>query len=633
MLTTSSMELLSIVVLKEKIEDITYHLLKLGIFHPVDIRHIEDELKELSPYEIDKECAQWDELDTRLRDNLRKLGISPIVSKDIKAFSYDDIKNILTNVEENISPFLTQKEELDSELETKNSIFSQLKSYPLFSLKRESVYSFLEVTIGKVVEKNISVMERSLKDIPYIFYPFKKEGDKVTALFIGIRRDRVFIDRVLKDISWEKMELPKHTENISKDVEEKLSQEIEAIKKKALDAKLGVKKIGEAYQSDLSNIHSLVRLKKSLLEAKKYSCMTDKTVLFSGWVPKEEKESVIREIKKIDKRCYIESKDAEEVNIPKEEIPVKLKHNAFFKPFALLTYSYGIPRYGTIDPTIFVAISFLVMFGAMFGDIGHGIALALAGIFLNISKNEKAKQASSLMLYCGASSAIFGFLYGSFFGIEVHSLWIKPIENIMQVFKISVVFGIVFMTIGILINIINAMRDKDYMKAIFDKAGLIGGVIYWAAIGLFTKISMAKTQGLNAYFIVISAGFTLLFLKPFIEAFLKKEKHGIFVSLMESSVDILEVGMSYLANTVSFIRIAAFALAHAGLFISIFELSKIVNHSGGAFLSFLVVILGNILIIFLEGLVVTIQSLRLNYYEFFSKFFMAGKETYKPVKI
>jgi V/A-type H+-transporting ATPase subunit I len=209
----------------------------------------------------------------------------------------------------------------------------------------------------------------------------------------------------------------------------------------------------------------------------------------------------------------------------------------------------------------------------------------------------------------------------------------KPIENIMQVFKISVVFGIVFMTIGILINIINAMRDKDYMKAIFDKAGLIGGVIYWAAIGLFTKISMAKTQGLNAYFIVISAGFTLLFLKPFIEAFLKKEKHGIFVSLMESSVDILEVGMSYLANTVSFIRIAAFALAHAGLFISIFELSKIVDHAGGVFLSFLVVILGNILIIFLEGLVVTIQSLRLNYYEFFSKFFMAGKETYKPVKI
>jgi V/A-type H+-transporting ATPase subunit I len=627
------MELLSIVVLKEKMEDITYRLLKLGIFHPVDIRHIEDELKELSPYEIDKEYAQWDELDVRLRDDLRKLGVSPIAVKDVKAIPYDDIKNILTRAEESANFFLAQKEELDSELETKNSIFSQLKSYPLFSLKRESVYSFLEVTLGKMVEKNILVLERSLKDIPYIFYPFKKEGDKIAALFIGLRRDRVFIDRVLKDVSWEKTEFPKHTENISKDVEGKLSQEIEAIKKKMQDAGSEVKKIGEAYKGDFSNIESLVRLKKSLLEAKKYSCMTDKTVLLSGWVPREEKENAVREVKNIDKRCYIEAKDAEEVNIPKDEIPVKFKHSAFFKPFEFLIDTYGIPRYGTIDPTIFVAIGFLVMFGAMFGDMGHGLVLALGSVFLKMSKNEKVRQASALLVYCGISSIIFGLLYGSFFGIEFRSLWIKPMENIMEIFKVSVIFGIGFISIGILINIINAMRDKDYLKVLFDKAGLIGGIIYWSAIGLFTKILMAKTESLNIYFIIISIGVILLFMRPFIEAIFKKEKHNLFIGLMESSIDVLEVGMSYLANTVSFIRIAAFSLAHAGLFIAIFELSRIVNDAGGAVLSFLVVILGNMLIIFLEGLVVTIQSLRLNYYEFFSKFFMLGKQVYKPVKM
>lgn len=633
MLTTSSMELLSIVVLKEKVEDITYNLLKLGIFHPVDIRHIEGELKELSPYEIDKEYAEWDELAVRLRDDLRKLDISPLPAKDIKVFSHEDIQKALAGIENSMAPFLSRKEELDSELETKNSIFSQLKSYPLFSLKRESMYSFLEVSLGKAPEKNILVLERSLKDIPYIFYPFRKEGDKITALFIGLRRDRVFIDRVLKDISWENVEFPKHTENISKDVEGKLSQEIDAIKKKIQETKSGIKKIGAACQGDLSNIESFIRLKKSLLDAKKYSCITDKTVLFSGWVPKEEKENVIREIKKIDRECYIEAKDAEEVNIPKEEIPVKLKHAAFFKPFELLIDSYGIPRYGTIDPTIFTAISFLVMFGAMFGDIGHGIMLALGSLFLRMSKNEKVKQAFALMLYCGISSIIFGVLYGSFFGIEFHSLWIKPIDNIMEIFRVSIMFGIGFVSLGILINIINALKDKDYLKVLFDKAGLIGGIIYWSAIGLFTKILMSKTQGLNIYFIIISIGFALLFVKPFIEAFFKKEKQNIPIALMESSIDILEVGMSYLANTVSFIRIAAFALAHTGLFIAIFELSRIVNSAGGAFLSFLVVILGNILIIFLEGLVVSIQSLRLNYYEFFSKFFMLGKETYKPVKM
>jgi V/A-type H+-transporting ATPase subunit I len=380
-------------------------------------------------------------------------------------------------------------------------------------------------------------------------------------------------------------------------------------------------------------MQSLIKLKKSLLEAKKYLCATDKTVLLSGWVPKEEKENVVREIKRIDKISYIESKNAEEVNIPKEEIPVRFRHNAFFKPFELLIDSYGIPRYGTIDPTIFVAIGFLVMFGAMFGDIGHGLVLSLGSLFLKISKNEKVRQASALLLYCGISSIIFGALYGSFFGIEFRSLWIKPIENIMEIFKVSIIFGVGFISLGILINIINAMRDKDYLKALFDKSGLIGGIIYWSAIGLFTKIAMSKTQGINIYFAIISAGVILFFLKPFIEAIFKKKKHNIPVALMESTIDILEVGMSYLANTVSFIRIAAFALAHAGLFIAIFELSRVVDDAGGAVLSFLVVILGNILIIFLEGLVVTIQSLRLNYYEFFSKFFMAGKEIYKPVKI
>jgi len=627
------MELLSIVVLKEKIEDITYHLLKLGIFHPVDIRHIEEELAKLSPYEVDREYAEWDEMGARLKDIVRKLEVSPAAAKDIKAFSSEDIKNVLAKTENSLVSLLSRKEELGTELEAKNSIFLQLKSYPLFSLKRESVYSFLEVTLGKVVEKNILVMEKSLTDIPHVFYPFKKEGDRVIALFLGLRRDRVFIDRVLKDISWEKIEISKQTENVSKDVENKLSQEIESIKKRMQDVRDEIKKIGEVYRDDLSDIQSFIRLKKSLLETKRYSCITDKTVVLSGWVPEEEKENAIREIKSIDKGCYIETKYAEELKIPKEEVPVKFRHSSFFKPFELLIDSYGIPRYGTIDPTIFVAISFLLMFGAMFGDVGHGIVLAIGSLFLKMSKNEKVRQAFALMLYCGISSAIFGVLYGSFFGIEFDSLWLKPINNIFEIFKMSIMFGMIFISLGILINIINALRDRDYLKVLFDKAGLIGGIIYWSAIGLFTKAFISKTQGSNIYFITISIGFSLLFLKPFIEAVFKKERHSIFTALMESSIDILEVGMSYLANTVSFIRIAAFSLAHAGLFIAIFELSRIVDSAGGAFLSFLVVILGNILIIFLEGLVVSIQSLRLNYYEFFSKFFMLGKETYRPVKM
>jgi V/A-type H+-transporting ATPase subunit I len=630
---TSEMELLSIVVLKEKAEDVVYHLLRLGIFHPVDIRHIEEELRDLSPFQIDKEYSQWDELDAKLKQDLRKLNIDIIPRKDIKTFSPEEAKVVLASLEENMAPFLEEKEELTVELETKKSILSQIKSYPLFSLKRESVYSFLEVSLGRIDERNIPALERSLKGIPHIFYPFKKEGDNVSALFIGLRRDRVFIERVLKDMSWLRIEYPKEPETLSHDVEEKLFIQIEGVKKRIQEIELKMKNVGESFKEELSSVQSFIILKKSLLDAKRFSCTTEKTVLLSGWVPLDEKENIVEEIKKIDSLSYVEARDAEDLDIPREEIPVKLKHTAFFKPFELLINSYGIPRYGSIDPTIFVAISFLLMFGAMFGDLGHGLVLSLASLFLRRSRNEKVRQASALILYCGISSAVFGVMYGSFFGLEFPSLWIKPMDDILGIFKISILFGIIFITLGILINVINAFRDRDYVKAVFDKAGLIGGVIYWSGIGIITKMFVSKGRVSAVFIGLISAGVIILLMRPVIEFFFKREKGSLLAGLAEAIVDILEIGMGYLANTISFIRVAAFSLAHVGLFLAIFELSRIINSSAGQYIAYAVVVLGNILIILLEGLVVSIQSLRLNYYEFFSKFFIAGKYSYKPMSI
>lgn len=630
MLTASKMELISMVVLKENVEEVTTHLLKLGSFHPVDIRAIEDDLKELSPFQIDKEYAECTELDTKATEIVKKLHVSLKPQKSIQEFSYDEAKSMLSGMEQKFHDLMLKKEELHESVKTKESIYSQIRSYLIFPIKRESAYSFLEVSLGRIDEGNLPALERSLKDMPHILYPFRKEGEKLISLFIGLRRDRVFIQRVLKDLAWENVEYPKEPEYLSKGVEQKLSAEINEMKKRLHEIDSSMKKLGEDVHKDLSAIHSFIRLKKSLLEAKKFSCTTEKTALLSGWVPEEQKEAVIQEIQKIDSCSCLEIKHAEEIDVPKDEIPVKLKHHKFLKPFELLIDTYGIPRYGTIDPTIFTAFSFLLMFGAMFGDIGQGLVLSMLGLFLWKTRNEKVSQAGVLLSYCGLSSAIFGALYGSFFGFEFESVWLKPIHNIIEIFKLSVFFGISLISIGILINIINALRDRDYVKAIFDKSGLIGGLIYWLSIALVTKLFVAQGAVPVWYVFVILGGFALLLSKPFIELIFRKSRENLFVSLIEGIVDILEIIMGYLANTVSFIRIAAFALAHAGLFFAIFELSRILNSKT---LSFLIVIFGNIFIILLEGMVVSIQSLRLNYYEFFSKFFMTGKKAYKPLSM
>jgi V/A-type H+-transporting ATPase subunit I len=487
---------------------------------------------------------------------------------------------------------------------------------------------------GRVDEKNLPVLERSLLDIPHIVYPYKKEETGLmTTLIICLRRDRAALDKVLKDIGWQKMEIPQGSPLLSREVQEKLRAEIKQfrIDLTGINTQLGV--ITEKYLDRLVQVKFFIMVKKALLEAEKFSYTTDRTVLLTGWIPSEDRLQVLREVKKIDPASYVEETKAENVNIAREDIPVRIKHNALVKPFELLIESYGIPRYGTIDPTIFVAISFLLMFGVMFGDVGQGLVLVLASLFLRRSKNQTVKQAGALVLYSGLSATLFGFLYGSYFGIEARALWIRPIEHIMEMFADAVILGIILISLGILINIINAFRDKNYLKILFDKAGLISGLVYWAGIGVGIKLFIQKTAVAPFYFYIITAGLLALFLKPIIEGLFRKKSEGFFITLIESVMELVEVVMGYLANTISFIRVAAFALAHTGLFIAIFQLSDLLKNVGGGTASLLVIIVGNIFVILLEGLVVSIQSVRLNYYEFFSKFFVTGNKVYKPLTL
>jgi len=618
------------VVLKAKSEEVISGLLALGMFHPVDIRHVEDELAALSVFQVEKEYAQWEAVQINVREIARTLRLTPQPNAPlaIQTDTFETVQARLDQVQAKITPLVEQRDGLIEELKTKESMFSQIKEYFPIPVKRGSFYTFLETSVGKIEEKNIPALERSLKDVPHLFYPFNKDAHgKIIVLVIGLRRDRVFLDKVLRDFAWEKVEYPPEFSELPSDVDAKMRAQILDYKERIRKVDLQMQGLARESRATLSQVHSLTCLKKSLLEAKRYSCITEKTVLLAGWVPLEEKAAVIAAIRKIDPSFYVENRRPEEVNIPKDEIPVRLKHNPLLKPFEPLVEAYGLPRYGTVDPTIFVAISFLAMFGAMFGDLGHGLVLVLASFFLNRSAKEGVKRASVILLYCGVSSAIFGTLYGCVFGLEFPSVWIKPMENIMELFRLSIFFGMGFLTLGILINIINALRDRDYLKAVFDKAGLIVGIIYWLAIGGVTKYLVSRAPASPAVIKLIAAGVVLLFLKPVIESFFHKSKENIAMLFMENTVEILEIFVGYLSNTVSFMRIAAYAITHTSLFLAIFELSRALKDAG-----FIVIILGNIMIILLEGLVSSIQAIRLNYYEFFSKFFVTGKYSFRPLK-
>jgi V/A-type H+/Na+-transporting ATPase subunit I len=638
MMTTVPMELVSFLVFKAKAGQIATRLVSLGVFQPVDIRKIEAKLEDLSLFQISKETAEFDLLQSNILEVAKKLGLDlrGFWGSDIQDLSYPSTQDFLQGVDDQISVILSQRNSLKEELVSDEKKLSDARQHLPITARPETFDTFIFVSNGMMEEKNIAVIEKSLPGVPYVIYPFSKKRSTVYATFIGLRRDRELLAKVLSDVSWKEIEYPKEADLFSGPAREKLVRKIQDTKVEISGLEARIKDLAQLHKARLIDINSAIKVNKSLLEAKRFASTTEHTVLFSGWVPAQEREYFISQIKEVSGISYVESQNAESVDIPREEVPVQFKHSAFFKPFELLIEAYGIPRYGSIDPTVFVAISFLIMFGAMFGDTGHGLVLAFLGVLLaNKSKNTALRRVKALLIYCGASSLVFGLLYGSFFGHEFSALWFKPIENILRSFKLSVFLGIALISLGIGINIVNAFRDKNYLKFFFDKSGLIGGVIYWAAVGMVIKNSLSPANIPYYYSFLLFSGILIIFLYPIIKCILEKKYSHLVESLMESIVQIMEIFMGYLANTVSFIRVAAFSLAHAGLFLAIFSLASIVRSSAhaGNISSALVFIFGNILVIVLEGMVVTIQTVRLNYYEFFSKFFISGKRFYRPLTI
>jgi V/A-type H+/Na+-transporting ATPase subunit I len=639
-MTTDTMELVSLVVFKARAQEAGSYLLHAGFFHPVDIREVERELGSLSQLEIGQEFDRFDRLQQKTGGLARQLNVELAASRDIGGLTYDGSAAALKKIEDDVTDRQVRKEQLKEAIRVDQELLSRVRETLPFPIEQGREYSLLFVSAGRMEEKNIPVLERSLAGSAYVLYPFARTKTQVSALFLGLRRDREALQTVLTDVGWRE-EDAKGGQLLTEEAQAQMRERVSANGRRIAELDAEIAEFKHGRKEELSRIYSFCSLNKSLAEAKRYAVATDQTVIFSGWVPAENKQKILSEVAGMFDNSYIESRSVEETGVPKEDVPVRFGRNPLLRPFSLLVESYGVPRYGTLDPTVFVAISFVFMFGLMFGDLGQGLVFAAIGAFLLKNKNSLLRQFAALLFYCGISSAVFGFLFGSVFGFEFHSAWEKPMEDVMGILRFSIYGGIALISVGIVINIVNALRDRDYVRALFDKAGLIAGIVYWCAIAVISRVMFERQMVPPAVYAVITAGAGLLFIFPMAEFFMHKHSeplaknaegavHSSFTeSFMESLLGMLELGMGYLANTVSFVRMGAFALAHAALFLAVFQIAKMFR--GGE--SAAVIFFGNIGIMVLEGVVVSIQSLRLNYYEFFSKFFITGKTVFKPLSI
>jgi V/A-type H+-transporting ATPase subunit I len=386
-----------------------------------------------------------------------------------------------------------------------------------------------------------------------------------------------------------------------------------------------------------------------LLQAQTFFAAAGRFLVIVGWIPEERAADLTTAIVAASGgRAVVTVEKPEDLPAASASTlraPILYRNPLLLRPFEQLIDLYGVPSYTEIQPTAFFAVSFLLMFGLMFGDLGHGLVLVLAGYCL-FRWVPRFLDYGILLMEAGAAASVFGVLYGSLFGVEslLPTLWLRPIHDLTRFIRVAVMFGVGLVTGGLVLNVVNTWRAGERADALVSARGLFGAFAYWSALALLARTLLPGTMHVPGAAVVtlFAIALGLIVARPLIVRALGRGRPAAahpgttpwWLSALEGSVELVDTLFSYFANTISFVRVAAFAAVHAGVFIAVFALADtLAAYRFGGPLSIAVLVAGNAVIILLEGLTVTVQVLRLEYYEFFGKFFRGGGEPYRPLML
>lgn len=652
MFTPERMHQINVLIFESEVDDVAREIVRLGILHLVKLDDQEPWAENLKSFEAGAVRTKIEYLRGRLALLMKNLeikelsldsagGIGEVTMGDIA-----EMEKYVAGLEHGIEGTIARRNDLRQKLERMEAIASEVA--PLMDLGlpiEKAPYSFLEWHYGEVRSENVEYIRGKIAGLPAVMLSLSKRDKNELILLIGLKSDRLKLKRILREAAFDEVEIGEEARREAAGVKGELGKKIETLDEDLAGVQDEIAAVRDANAARITEYNRSLRVAALLLKVKNYLKRTRKTYIFSGWIPSGKRREVEKEILRAAKgRAIVEVLSPEEVSGVKAgrvKVPVLLKHPSFFKPFEMLVSNYGLPEYKVIDPTFFFAITYLIMFGMMFGDVGHGTVLLLLGAWLGFSRKWKGQSVAlvgRLAFYCGISSVVFGFLFGSVFGLEhlIPHVWMNPMANVIYFFKVAIYFGICVISLGILFHVINSIRMRHFKATFFDHAGLIVAIMYWGGIVAVSIFLSNEPIPVKLLILAIGVPIVLLFFREPLVALVTRRKMvfemGVGSYIFESVIEVVEILIGYLANTVSFIRVAAFSLAHVGLFIAVFSLVDMVKgKSGGMVYSILILVLGNIGIIALEGLVVTIQAIRLEYYEFFGKFFSGGGVAYKPI--
>jgi V/A-type H+/Na+-transporting ATPase subunit I len=535
-----------------------------------------------------------------------------------------------------------------SKLERLRRLREQVKSLVGLDVKldlfREARYLFS--MLGTMPSDNVERLKTSLSHLPSTLIVVGERTRTATVILFGLRRDVEILTRAARSAYLNPFELPDAYSGTPEDAVRALDKEIERTEQRIAALQATLHRLHETRIRRLRHLLWRIRASRRLAETISRFRQFQYSYLVAGWVLESKVEPL---------RLHVENASeatAMEVRPPtvqeQEQVPFEFGNPPAIRLFEPLVVTYGYPRYTRFDPTPLLALTFPLIFGIMFGDVGHGLFLILLGVLLHSRRVPALKglaQFGPIVIACGGTATVFGFLYGAFFGFDdiIPLLWLRPLEQTTDILLFAIAFGVVTLTLGMMYHVIDVATISSHRpaqrwaEAILDRNGLAGIVFYWTLIAMGARFMGAVIPvSMNVLLpLAILTGVSIALaelLKAALEGEPVAKEEGLALMVTEGFFELFETLLNLMSNTLSYVRMGAFAVAHGALSLVVFILANMVDadRSVGYWI---VVVLGNLVVIGFEGMIVGIQTLRLEYYELFSKFFDAGGTHYHPLSL
>lgn len=639
-----SIEKMSLATLRgpgASLDEVLLRCTESGVFHPEMASSLSEYASALGTIKEDNPYAA-------VTKSLAELASTLGIDLEYTEFDQLDIENAefagyVERINRRLQKTLTRKRGIQQIVETHQTALKHLSHLQNLDYNFDDIFAtrYLSVRFGRLP---LDSFERLAyyKDKPFVIFSYDRNDRYQWCLYITTATDKDEIDGLFSSLFFERIWVPDYAHGTP--------QESMAFIQKDLDRQTGelqrmeaeLQEIIQEYSRPINMIFSKAKLLSDAFELRKYAALVKSDFVLVGFVPTAQEQQFASLFTDLEQSIQLTLRpgDADQRLSP----PVRLKNGPVLRPFEMFVGIYGLPGYRDLDPTVLVGITYCLFFGIMFGDVGQGLLVCLLGIFLD---KTRKMPLGAVMSRIGISSMFFGFFFGSVFGFEEllvpvhralfgvdHLIHVMAPESTTVLLLGAIAIGVCIILTAMTTNVILGIKHRNWERAFLSNNGLAGILFYG---GIVAAVVCTMLLDINllvpAYLVpVVILPLILIFLKEPISHLLEKKKpfpEGVGNFVATNFFEMFEVLLSFFSNTLSFLRVGAFVLVHAGMMVVVFTLMDMVSGAG----SILVLIIGNLFVSALEGLIVGIQVLRLEFYEIFSRFFDGDGKPFQPVLV